>query len=89
MFYLLLEEMVLFYDIQGSLYFKQVNKLFFGAWKELIFFTLFIMGKNDSVFEQLSRTNCVRKPRFDCIFKNAKQVTKTCWPCAGPSQFIT
>ena len=25
------------------------------------------MGKYDSVFEQLSRTNCVRKPRFACI----------------------
>ena len=25
------------------------------------------MEKYDSVFEQLSRTNCVRKPRLDCI----------------------
>ena len=25
------------------------------------------MGKYDSVFEQLSRMNCVRKPRFACI----------------------
>ena len=54
LFYLLLEEMVLFYDIQYKVYCKQVNTVSysFGAWNELIFFTLFLMGKYDSVFEQ-------------------------------------
>ena len=31
-------------------------------------FYLFWDTLYDSVFEQLSRTNCVRKPRFDCTF---------------------
>ena len=45
--------MVLYYDIQGIV--KQVNKFqySFGAWNELISFTLFVMGKYDSVFEQI------------------------------------
>ena len=31
---------------------------------------LFFIISNDSVFEQPFRTNCVRQPRFDCIFKS-------------------
>ena len=30
-----------------------------------------IRFSNNSVFEQFSRTNCVRKPRFDCIYFTA------------------
>ena len=35
-----------------------------------------IRFSNDSVFEQLSRTNCVRKPRFDCIMLTRAPIIK-------------
>ena len=43
-----------FYSMIYKVYCKQVNTLSysFGVWNELIFFTLFLMGKYDSVFEQ-------------------------------------
>ena len=59
-----------FYFMIYKVYCKQVKINYsFGAWNELIFFTLFILGNmirfsNNLVFEQLSRTNCVRNPRF-------------------------
>ena len=43
-----------------------------------------IRFSNNSVFEQLSRTNCVRKPRFDCITKKTcciKIVPTDCFAC--------
>ena len=41
------------YTITYRVYFMQANRLFFGTWNELIFLTLFVMEKYDSVFEQI------------------------------------
>ena len=45
----------------------KVSLYFFGVQNKLISFSLFLMIRfsNKSVFEQPSRANCVRQPRFD------------------------
>ena len=45
----------------------EVSLYSFGVQNKLIFFSLFLVIRflNKSVFEQPSRTNCVRQPRFD------------------------
>ena len=45
-FYLLLEKMVLFYDVQGTVYCKQVNKLFFWYVEQINLFHIIYNGEN-------------------------------------------
>ena len=56
-----------FYFTIYKVYCKQVDKLFFWCVEQINLFYIIYNGKYDSVFEQLSRTNCVHKPRFECL----------------------